>query len=55
VTGRCFDLAAKLGLNIGKAVMAGLAPAIHAAPRRIYRQLRLPSVQRVHDETAVFS
>ena len=33
------------GLNVGKAVMAGLAPAIHAAPRQVSRPLGLPSLQ----------
>jgi hypothetical protein len=35
------------GLNVGKEVMAGLVPAIHAAPSQISRLLRLPSVQRL--------
>jgi hypothetical protein len=35
------------GLNVGKAVMAGLVLAIHAAPPQISPLLRSPSVQRL--------
>jgi hypothetical protein len=40
-------LAVDPGLNVGKAVLAGLVPAIHAAPPQVSRLLRPPSVQRL--------
>ena len=39
--------------NVGKAVMAGLVPAIHAAPPQISRQTSVSS--EAYDKTAVFS
>jgi hypothetical protein len=44
-----------LELNVDKAVMAGLAPAIHAAPPQIYRRAQTSVSSEAHDETAVFS
>jgi hypothetical protein len=43
------------GLNVGKEVMAGLVPAIHAAPSQISRLLRLSVSSEAYDEIAVFS
>jgi len=40
-------LAVGPGLNVGKAVMAGLVPATHAAPPQISRLIRLLSIQRL--------
>jgi hypothetical protein len=42
-----YSVSCGFGLNVSKAVMAGLAPAIHAVPPQISRLLRLPSVQRL--------
>jgi hypothetical protein len=42
-------------LNVGKAVLAGLEPAIHAAPPQISRLLRLPSIQRLIMRLQVFA
>ena len=43
------------GLNVGKAVMAGLVPAIHAAPRQILSPAQTSVSSGAYDEAAVFS
>jgi hypothetical protein len=43
------------GLNVGKAVMAGLVPAIHAAPPQISRLAQTFISSEAYAEAAVFS